>query len=81
MSHLGNSIKWSNIEFCEEITQEELIDVMFTHLFSFLFVLFYRYSGYLAGYQMSFDTSKNTLSKSNFAIGYQAGDFTLHTNV
>jgi len=39
------------------------------------------YNGYLAGYQMSYDTSKNTLSKSNFAIGYEAGDFTLHTNV
>lgn len=39
------------------------------------------YNGFLAGYQAAFDTSKSKLSKSNFAIGYQAGDFTLHTNV
>lgn len=39
------------------------------------------YMGWLAGYQMSFDTSKSKLSKSNFAVGYSAGDFTLHTNV
>lgn len=30
---------------------------------------------------MSFDTSKSKLTKSNFAVGYTAGDFTLHTNV
>lgn len=39
------------------------------------------YSGYLAGYQMSFDTSKSKLTKSNFALGYSQGDFTLHANV
>jgi len=39
------------------------------------------YMGWLAGYQMSFDTSKSKLAKSNFAVGYSAGDFTLHTNV
>ncbi|GAB1598886.1 voltage-dependent anion-selective channel protein 2-like [Argonauta hians] len=39
------------------------------------------YMGWLAGYQMSFDTSKSKLSRSNFAVGYSAGDFTLHTNV
>jgi len=39
------------------------------------------YNGWLAGYQMSFDTSKSKLSKSNFAVGYTGGDFTLHTNV
>lgn len=39
------------------------------------------YKGYLAGYQMSFDTSKSKLAKSNFALGYTAGDFTLHTTV
>jgi len=39
------------------------------------------YNGWLGGYQMSFDTSKSKLSKSNFAVGYSAGDFTLHTNV
>ena len=40
-----------------------------------------RYNGYLAGYQMSFDTSKSKLTKSNFALGYSQGDFTLHANV
>ncbi|CAC5409201.1 VDAC2 [Mytilus coruscus] len=39
------------------------------------------YNGWLGGYQMSFDTSKSKLSKSNFAVGYSTGDFTLHTNV
>ncbi|XP_041365038.1 voltage-dependent anion-selective channel protein 2-like [Gigantopelta aegis] len=41
----------------------------------------FGYNGWLAGYQMSFDTSKSKLSKSNFAVGYTQGDFTLHTNV
>ena len=31
-SHRDNSNKWSNIEFGEEITQVELIEVHFTHL-------------------------------------------------
>jgi len=39
------------------------------------------YEGWLAGYQMSFDTAKSKLSRSNFALGYKAGDFQLHTNV
>jgi len=39
------------------------------------------YQGWLAGYQMSFDTSKSKLSRSNFAVGYSAKDFTLHTSV
>lgn len=39
------------------------------------------YQGWLAGYQMSFDTSKSKLSRSNFAVGYSANDFTLHTSV
>jgi len=30
---------------------------------------------------MSFDTSKSKLSRSNFAVGYAAKDFTLHTSV
>jgi len=41
----------------------------------------FRYNGYLAGYDLAFDTSKSKLTKSNFALGYQGGDFTLHTNV
>jgi len=39
------------------------------------------YNGWLAGYQMSFDTSKSKLAKSNFAVGFKGSDFTLHTNV
>merc|ERR1712080_372733 len=39
------------------------------------------YNGWLAGYQMSFDTSKNKLARSNFGVGYSTGDFTLHTAV
>merc|ERR1712156_1085266 len=39
------------------------------------------YEGWLAGYQMSFDSSKSKLTKNNFAVGYTAGDFTLHTAV
>eukprot|EP00745_Piridium_sociabile_P001878 TRINITY_DN111303_c0_g1_i2.p1 TRINITY_DN111303_c0_g1~~TRINITY_DN111303_c0_g1_i2.p1 ORF type:complete len:283 (+),score=87.42 TRINITY_DN111303_c0_g1_i2:112-960(+) len=39
------------------------------------------YNGWLAGYQMAFDTAKSKLAKSNFAVGYTQGDFTLHTCV
>uniref|UniRef100_A0A8C3JXB8 Non-selective voltage-gated ion channel VDAC3 n=1 Tax=Calidris pygmaea TaxID=425635 RepID=A0A8C3JXB8_9CHAR len=39
------------------------------------------YEGWLAGYQMAFDTAKSKLSQNNFALGYKARDFQLHTNV
>lgn len=39
------------------------------------------YEGWLAGYQLAFDTAKSKLSQNNFALGYKAGDFQLHTNV
>lgn len=39
------------------------------------------YQGWLAGYQMSFDSAKSKLTKSNFAVGYSGGDFILHTNI
>ncbi|KAK0144943.1 Voltage-dependent anion-selective channel protein 2 [Merluccius polli] len=39
------------------------------------------YEGWLAGYQIAFDTAKSKLAKNNFAVGYKAGDFQLHTNV
>ncbi|KAM6965468.1 voltage-dependent anion-selective channel protein 3 [Aplochiton taeniatus] len=39
------------------------------------------YEGWLAGYQLAFDTAKSKLAKNNFVLGYQAGDFQLHTNV
>nr|XP_061800072.1 voltage-dependent anion-selective channel protein 2-like isoform X5 [Nerophis lumbriciformis] len=38
------------------------------------------YEGWLAGYQMAFDTAKSKLVQNNFALGYKAGDFQLHTN-
>uniref|UniRef100_A0A667YGI9 Non-selective voltage-gated ion channel VDAC3 n=1 Tax=Myripristis murdjan TaxID=586833 RepID=A0A667YGI9_9TELE len=39
------------------------------------------YEGWLAGYQMAFDTAKSKLTQNNFALGYKAADFQLHTNV
>lgn len=39
------------------------------------------FKGWQGGYQMSFDTSKSKLSRSNFAIGYSTEDFVLHTSV
>ncbi|XP_023664236.2 non-selective voltage-gated ion channel VDAC2-like isoform X1 [Paramormyrops kingsleyae] len=39
------------------------------------------YEGWLVGYQMAFDTAKSKLVQNNFALGYKAGDFQLHTNV
>uniref|UniRef100_A0AAY3ZZW5 Non-selective voltage-gated ion channel VDAC2 n=1 Tax=Denticeps clupeoides TaxID=299321 RepID=A0AAY3ZZW5_9TELE len=39
------------------------------------------YEGWLAGYQMSFDTAKSKMTQNNFAIGYKTSDFQLHTNV
>nr|XP_061793946.1 voltage-dependent anion-selective channel protein 2 isoform X6 [Nerophis lumbriciformis] len=38
------------------------------------------YEGWLAGYQMTFDTAKSKMTQNNFAIGYKTGDFQLHTN-
>jgi len=39
------------------------------------------YGGFLAGYQMTFDTSKSKLTKNNFGLGFVGDDFTLHTSV
>lgn len=39
------------------------------------------YQGWLAGYQLAFDTEKSSLKGNNFALGYTTGDFVLHTNV
>jgi len=39
------------------------------------------YEGWLAGYNMSFDSSKSKLTKSNFGFGYNGGDFSFTTNV
>ncbi|XP_024908851.1 voltage-dependent anion-selective channel protein 3 isoform X1 [Cynoglossus semilaevis] len=39
------------------------------------------YEGWLAGYQLAFDTAKSKLTQNNFALGYKAADFQLHTNV
>jgi len=34
-----------------------------------------------AGYQMSFDTGKSSLTKNNFAVAYNAGDLILHGSI
>uniref|UniRef100_A0A3Q1EID7 Non-selective voltage-gated ion channel VDAC3 n=1 Tax=Acanthochromis polyacanthus TaxID=80966 RepID=A0A3Q1EID7_9TELE len=39
------------------------------------------YEGWLAGYQLAFDTAKSQVTQNNFALGYKAGDFQLHTDV
>ncbi|XP_028835655.1 voltage-dependent anion-selective channel protein 2 [Denticeps clupeoides] len=39
------------------------------------------YEGWLAGYQMAFDTNKSKLVQNNFALGFRAEDFQLHTHV
>lgn len=39
------------------------------------------YDGWQAGVQLSFDPSKNRLTRTNFAVGYAASDITIHTNV
>ncbi|KAF6730057.1 Voltage-dependent anion-selective channel protein 2 [Oryzias melastigma] len=39
------------------------------------------YEGWLAGYQLAFDTAKSKLAQNNFSLGYKAGDFQLHTHV
>jgi len=39
------------------------------------------HNGWLAGYQMAFDSSKSKLTKNNFGLGYATSDFVLHTNV
>jgi voltage-dependent anion channel protein 2 len=41
----------------------------------------FGYNGWLAGYQMSFDTAKSKLLKNNFAVAYECKDFALHTSV
>lgn len=43
--------------------------------------LVFGHLGWLLGIQTSFDTAKSQLTRNNFAVGYQAKDFTLHTNV
>lgn len=39
------------------------------------------YEGWLAGYQLAFDTAKSKLTQNNFAFGYRASDFQVHTSV
>lgn len=43
--------------------------------------LVFGHQGWLAGVQATFDTAKSKLTHNNFAVGYQANDFTIHTNV
>jgi len=39
------------------------------------------YQGWVGGYQLAFDTGSRKLTKSNFAFGYRATDFEIHTAV
>ncbi|XP_019770280.1 voltage-dependent anion-selective channel isoform X3 [Dendroctonus ponderosae] len=39
------------------------------------------YQGWLAGYLAGYDVNNKKLTKSNFALGFTSGDFTLHSNV
>lgn len=41
----------------------------------------FNYQGWLAGYQVAFDSQKSKVTANNFALGYSTGDFVLHTNV
>lgn len=41
----------------------------------------FGYQGWLAGYQVAFDTQKSKITANNFALGFTANDFVLHTNV
>lgn len=39
------------------------------------------YEGWVAGYQLSVDTAVRKLTKSNFALGFRAADFQVHTAI
>lgn len=39
------------------------------------------FTGWLGGYQASFDSQRNKLTRNNFALGFTASDFTLHSAV
>ncbi|XP_066137649.1 voltage-dependent anion-selective channel-like [Euwallacea fornicatus] len=39
------------------------------------------YQGWLAGYLAGYDINNKKLTRSNFALGFTSGDFTLHSNV
>jgi len=39
------------------------------------------HNGWLAGYEMAFDSAKSKLTKNNFGLGYSTADFALHTSV
>ena len=39
------------------------------------------YQGWLGGYQIAYDTNEGKVNKNNFAMGYCAGDFQLHTSM
>lgn len=41
----------------------------------------FGYQGWLAGYQTAFDTRNTKITANNFALGFTANDFVLHTNV
>ncbi|TRY80737.1 hypothetical protein TCAL_04340 [Tigriopus californicus] len=39
------------------------------------------HQGWLAGYQMAFDSTKSKITRNNIGLGYAKGDFVFHSNV
>ncbi|XP_055144191.1 voltage-dependent anion-selective channel protein 3-like isoform X2 [Symphalangus syndactylus] len=71
---LKASYKWD----CFSVGSNVDIDFSGPSIYSWAVLVF---EGWLAGYQMSFDTAKSKLSQNNFALGYEAADLQLHTHV
>ena len=46
-----------------------------------LYNVCYRYKGWLAGYQMSLNSSKKALTANNFSLAYDNGDHVVHASV
>ena len=46
-----------------------------------VYVSLCRYEGWIAGYQAAYDTAKSKLIANNFALGYRANDFNIHSSV
>ena len=53
----------------------------FSYSCIFCYLSHNRHSGWLAGYQMTFDTAKSKLTQNNFAVGFTKDDFVIHAAV
>uniref|UniRef100_A0A2K6MR53 Non-selective voltage-gated ion channel VDAC3 n=1 Tax=Rhinopithecus bieti TaxID=61621 RepID=A0A2K6MR53_RHIBE len=71
---LKASYKWD----CFSVGSDVDIDFSGPTIYGWAVLVF---EGWLVGCQMSFDTAKSKLSQNNFALGYEAADFQLHTHV